>query len=321
MINKPVDHIKNRIQWVDILKGIGIMAVVFGHYYTERFPYIFHMPLFFIASGFFAKYTPPRQLAIKTFQRLIIPYLSFVVIFILIKLSLGERIPYYGILYGGKHLTGDFGVFWFVPVLFMSLNLYNLLSRSRFAAYMFILFGLSSMIFSGYLPDLPYNLEVVPMAVCLIYVGQYSFNIFQNIKIKNPTLTIIIITGVIISAIIFKYSMFLYIDMKYGLYGIPVISMIVALYLILIISCLSFRLQKTTIGYFIAYIGEASMMIMFLHNPILRRTIFMEDVSIMISIVVPILLYSICNKSRFFSPLLIGRKSKILTSIDNQYNY
>ena len=60
----------NRIKWIDACKGIGIIAVVLGHlaisynstgFYAEystlldaliRVIYSFHMPLFFVLSGY-----------------------------------------------------------------------------------------------------------------------------------------------------------------------------------------------------------------------------------------------------------------------------
>jgi fucose 4-O-acetylase-like acetyltransferase len=61
--------LNTRLNWVDYAKGLGIILVVFGHvakglfssklidpvfyYYAVNFVYSFHMPLFFILSGFF----------------------------------------------------------------------------------------------------------------------------------------------------------------------------------------------------------------------------------------------------------------------------
>ena len=46
----------NRKKYIDVLKGIGIFLVVFGHvtHILELREYIwnFHMPLFFFISGF-----------------------------------------------------------------------------------------------------------------------------------------------------------------------------------------------------------------------------------------------------------------------------
>lgn len=50
----------NRIEWVDIAKGIAILLVVLGHTglavgsarYLDAFIYSFHLPLFFVLSGY-----------------------------------------------------------------------------------------------------------------------------------------------------------------------------------------------------------------------------------------------------------------------------
>ena len=45
-----------RIKWIDMLKGIGVIAVVVGHFYNNetllRIISSFHMPLFFFISGY-----------------------------------------------------------------------------------------------------------------------------------------------------------------------------------------------------------------------------------------------------------------------------
>ena len=45
----------NRLKWLDIAKGISIILVVIGHTSIPRFLsdfiWAFHIPLFFIASG------------------------------------------------------------------------------------------------------------------------------------------------------------------------------------------------------------------------------------------------------------------------------
>lgn len=46
---------KERLSWLDVLKGIGIILVVMGHIYSNsiifNWLYSFHMPLFFFAAG------------------------------------------------------------------------------------------------------------------------------------------------------------------------------------------------------------------------------------------------------------------------------
>ncbi len=67
---------------VDITKGIAIILVIIGHsgmflfikdkVFLNTFIYSFHMPLFFIVSGFFMK---DKMTFLKTIKRLLIPFL------------------------------------------------------------------------------------------------------------------------------------------------------------------------------------------------------------------------------------------------------
>ncbi len=45
---------EKRIEWIDVLKGIGIILVILGHTHVLFRTYIFsfHMPLFFFISGY-----------------------------------------------------------------------------------------------------------------------------------------------------------------------------------------------------------------------------------------------------------------------------
>ncbi|PLS27708.1 acyltransferase family protein [Bifidobacterium parmae] len=81
---------KTRITWVDVAKGVAMFLVFFGHLGTQWFPalagtlaaiYTFHMPLFFVASGFFfhARYSF-GQLAKKRALMLLVPYYIFSVL-------------------------------------------------------------------------------------------------------------------------------------------------------------------------------------------------------------------------------------------------
>ena len=70
---------KQRLEYIDIIKGIGIFLVVLGHVTTNQnvyhFNYAFHMPLFFIISGMFLHDKP--QFIRKQAKSLLLPYFSF----------------------------------------------------------------------------------------------------------------------------------------------------------------------------------------------------------------------------------------------------
>lgn len=78
----------SRIDYIDVAKGIGLIAVVFGHLYTygggiSRIIFSFHMPLFFILSGYC--FSPERitdfeNYLIKKVKSLLLPYAIFCLI-------------------------------------------------------------------------------------------------------------------------------------------------------------------------------------------------------------------------------------------------
>ena len=76
---------KNRIEWIDIAKGIGIIFVVLGHCVVKtdlihKFIFSFHMPLFFILSGYCfhaEKYNKMSEVLKNRGKALLIPYCKF----------------------------------------------------------------------------------------------------------------------------------------------------------------------------------------------------------------------------------------------------
>ena len=68
-----------RIRWIDITKGVAIVSVILGHTFqfgnpVHAFVYSFHIPLFFIVSGYLAK--PKRADINKLSKRILYPYLA-----------------------------------------------------------------------------------------------------------------------------------------------------------------------------------------------------------------------------------------------------
>lgn len=147
-----------RVEWVDTTKAIGMFLVFYGHFIQRiydfdqaneivavqfKFIYSFHMPLFFIISGFFAKQKPNKSTQLKrlVLQR-IIPVFSFSLLVIPLwllkyKILFGhfnlERILEQSLKYLGGDPRLNF-ITWFLICLFtaevISLLL-GLLSKSQ----------------------------------------------------------------------------------------------------------------------------------------------------------------------------------------------
>lgn len=83
-LNK-VKAIEKRLNWVDYIKGIGIILVVIGHTTSigdiwKTWIYTFHMPLFFCISGYLFKHNRPIT---SMAQRLLLPLLIYMLIIVM----------------------------------------------------------------------------------------------------------------------------------------------------------------------------------------------------------------------------------------------
>lgn len=70
---------KQRLDWLDIAKGIAILLVIVGHTVNNPSPirtiiFSFHMPLFFILAGYTFRIKPWGELLKTSFTRLLAPY-------------------------------------------------------------------------------------------------------------------------------------------------------------------------------------------------------------------------------------------------------
>ncbi len=107
-MNNPSASGKQRLEFVDVTKGICILLVVLGHYNPSgapawyeslvRFVYSFHMQVFMCMSGFLFYKGFNRQLSlpsfiVKKFKRLMVPYFVVSLLLISVKLLIQQFIP------------------------------------------------------------------------------------------------------------------------------------------------------------------------------------------------------------------------------------
>ena len=95
------------IDWIDWMKALGIYLIVLGHFYSigEKFIYVFHVPLFFVISGFLNKAEVDAQVFWKKlWYNLAVPMLLMATI----------NFAYHSILqfFNGSFSPAD--VYWFV---------------------------------------------------------------------------------------------------------------------------------------------------------------------------------------------------------------
>jgi fucose 4-O-acetylase-like acetyltransferase len=138
------------LDWVLIAKGIGIVLVVIGHFtpyfgapdYYARIRgliYTFHMPLFFLLSGFLYTYTKYSYSTLikNKVKRLLIPFVSLAIIYFVVKYFSGMLFilarPVVGIqsVYAilVDPLNSYIPLLWFMYTLFLIFLIYPLLRK------------------------------------------------------------------------------------------------------------------------------------------------------------------------------------------------
>ena len=308
---------ERRIAWIDMLKGIGILCVVLGHSTGDRYVYLFHMPLFYILSGYMIKQPiKPSAYISKSTIRLLIPYFSFLFLISLPEIlhfltNRGGNIPILQKLYGGYYLQGRFAVFWFITVLYVSLNLFNLILWNKWSsAWIFCLIFISSYIFILVPYPLPWNIQIVPFAISYIWIGfiakDYWWKLVAFIDSHKLAASIIMIVSFIA---IFPYRDSLYIDMKYSNYGIPLLSVIISIYMTCCLSyfCIYISRYKLPVTIF-SLLGMASMIIMYLHQPI--RSYFTDRYPALIDIIsctaISLVVFFVINRYSIFRMIFLA---------------
>ena len=136
-----ITAVNKRIAWIDIARGLAMIAIVFGHTVGmgawRIWVYSFHVPLFFVLSGMTFHIKESFQMfCLNKAKRLLVPYYCFGLISIFVFVVGGNFaadvlgrtdidtslvINIFGLLYGnGKNGMMDFNLpLWFLPCLFV----------------------------------------------------------------------------------------------------------------------------------------------------------------------------------------------------------
>jgi len=176
---------KERIKWLDTAKGIGIVLVVLGHVHIPdpagKYIFAFHIPLFFLVSGYLFGMMKPTGFAgflKKKTRSLIVPYVAFFLILYIYVVAIGSRYgentpkdfstPIKGLFFSSAdYITGIFTPMWFLPCLFTTEMMFFWISRLFKKWYALALVGCSALGFFGSVCQLPaaylhYNSWLVP---------------------------------------------------------------------------------------------------------------------------------------------------------------
>lgn len=208
------DKLKERLNYLDMAKGIAIICVILGHIMTtnvlKTWICSFHVVLFFIISGCLLNYTNSLEKDIKVFiknrlRTIMLPYFIFSIIYIILNYmilgfnteSLKWNIIYTLIMYGC-------GALWFLPALFIAeisfMLIYKLLKNKISIIISVVLLVTISFAITLF----KYNIIMLIVirgiiALGFLVVGYYIFNYIKELKLNNLFLIILLGMSFILS--------------------------------------------------------------------------------------------------------------------------
>lgn len=224
-----------RIEWVDMAKAIGMIAVVSGHAIhplVDEHPvmstafsaiYWWHMPLFFIISGFFLKPMSQNFKGLWAFiKRRIIPnvrmYLvagvSLILISHFLKAQTWKYTLFYFVrlLYGGQTLNHELSIFWYMSVYILTLVVVvaiitwvESIPAQFFIVLMMYMSGMTYVHMSFFqFKYVPWDADLVLISSLYMLCGYYGFRYYSRLPHKALVLTAIL--GVYALLILRKYQ-------------------------------------------------------------------------------------------------------------------
>ena len=262
---------ESRNKNIDIARGIAIILMVMGHIgFGARFDFYihtFHMPFWFLISGYFYKQNSIENCVVKNVKNLIVPYIVYGIADIMFTWVLKKGFPVSDL----KHLLWInqegitvSGALWFLTAMFfcqITMHLIikyisNCYLRTTVVVALFI-FGVSiKCLIHAYLP---WALNAALVGGLLYYIGwmaKEKFYIFHEIFEKCGPIIYILWVG--ISA--FMCNMNSYINMRTSSYGNPILFIVNAVNMTLLLYGVSVFISRyKMIKEVLTYIGENSI--------------------------------------------------------------
>ncbi len=277
--------VKQRIDWLDIGKGIAIVLVVLGHCLDFESPvkhaiFSFHMPLFFIFAGYTFRVKPVREMAVLSAKRLLIPFL---ILFMLTALSAlmwsGDSSIDFALREARSFVFASavnvkwadapaVGAIWFFVVLFEARIAMNALQgfferREVSMALQATAYAVLALcgIAVGKVAFLPFSLDIVSVAMLFMFGGYVSRRYDLIRFLHRPA---ILLGLLVIWAICLKLS---WLSMGDRFFSIVPFSIIGAFAATAIVARVSMAIEHfSPLRHVFVYLGVNSLSILALHH-------------------------------------------------------
>lgn len=212
----------NRIEWIDIAKGIGIILVIAGHcfYLGYSYPlYAFHMPLFFFLSGLLFK---DKKEGFGDFfksktKSLMRPWLIILCISFLVCLAIPQwrnmitlKVVLSDLYTANTNVFQNSSLWYLVCFFFMSLIFFfvNKIKKTRISAVALIIFAIGLLWIRELLDltnlpfhRLPFKIDSALIAMCFFILTYWGKGTFTKIIAANYSLLFLLFVVILSAAL------------------------------------------------------------------------------------------------------------------------
>lgn len=331
-----VGNTEQREHYVDFIKAIAIVLVILGHINSYNAPikawiYSFHMPVFFFATGLVLKNKKiDSKYLLSKVQRLIVPYFIWGLIYSgyseknLLKLIYGS--------YSTISSSGSLSSLWFLPTMFVSLILVQVLLKISNKFVPLVVISVVSFCIGVFLPKMtngyPFCIDIAFIIIPFILSGYFfneemhKNNSFLKRKLDN-TAGYCLVTGVgfVLTLLFFKNPICKesYVLLAKGNIGNPLIFFVTAFGGCLMLYGMAKILSKIKLlNKPLSFIGSNTMTVFLVHKPIIsvltsivQKYGFMQEIGLFFVCVGTLFLsLVICLLINQFAPFLVGKTKK-----------
>lgn len=304
----------NRIEWIDIYKGLLITCVVIGHTSSilVKYMYLFHIPAFFFISGYTEKLKEKTlsELLEKKFFSLLIPYFGINIIYVLLRVFL-EFIDLQSIYYKDKILVSN--IYYYLKSIFQLNWITDFGGATWFLFALFSAFMFAKIILIFSKNNTYFTLIITFVLMFIIYFLNSNGVYFKNYIDISILASFYILLGVLfkekelLNYFIIPYNSLIYISTIIYLYFFcnilhaeidmvsrrlhnPILDTITIAIAVILLFNISYKIEKTELKKIFICLGKITLPILSLHFLILR---FIFTIEVGIGIVDSEVLYQL----------------------------
>ena len=278
-----------RINYIDVARGIAIICIIIGHmglFAINRVVFTFHVPIFFMITGYLTDTSQPVEKYIKKlFKKLLIPYIVTCVVIILLG-GLREALLQetgsvkqvvwdwtYASLYGAGTNHSEpiyikqIGALWFLWASFWgslfwrwSLNF----KKGIRIAFLFVIFVLG--IWSRRVAWLPFSIQPGCIAAFYIYVGymcKQNHEVIHKLSAEAKAAGVLFMSSIWVAFMV-NYKSFGLVACDIGRGIIDIFSSLCACYMVILISK-QVNKYGGKIAQFLRFMGKNSILVLCIH--------------------------------------------------------